>query len=472
MPFNPNDSIWQYQSKDLIYNNSNKSVNYIQSIVVDSGFSMGNSMHLIFKKGYSHTAIGKLNAQGVFNYKQPIKGKMLGDSSWIYQDSSIFNSADPNGFRLFFPHHFSVGVSWEFGYSVNYKLSAFTYQKSFENIPGFEMDSIAKFYLLVYDLNDSIINSHPWSNALLSVSKNNGIIDMIDLTQLDMKLLFSKINWSGDSISNEDNSILNVGDEYHYSIWEEDYSTIPVIIKYKEHEIHINSITYNGNIKQINFQEYLLIRSYPSGPITSSLTVTNKSNSIISNNVFNFKHSGTLDDSLISVPWFSGGLAMNYYFQPNNPIAPYGLHTDHLNQSNDTVFGYNRLAQEEFYHMLGIDSEYKKYTNPGGIIQSQKVIRYIKKGSQTWGNPLNLSLGNDKLKEYKKLLVYPNPSSHKIAIQTELDFKTIEIQSINGQMMDRISIATDIDISHLPSGLYFLKLIGENQTETLKLIKQ
>lgn len=71
--------------------------------------------------------------------------------------------------------------------------------------------------------------------------------------------------------------------------------------------------------------------------------------------------------------------------------------------------------------------------------------------------------------------VYPNPSSdHNINISTEVSLETIELITINGQVMQKISKPSSVNntytIQDLPSGFYFLKLNSDNKTVTKKVL--
>ena len=71
---------------------------------------------------------------------------------------------------------------------------------------------------------------------------------------------------------------------------------------------------------------------------------------------------------------------------------------------------------------------------------------------------------------------YPNPSKHKITLETTLNGETqLLIFNLNGQqMMERkfLDSNLEIDISKLPAGIYFVKIQNRNNIEVKKLIKE
>ena len=69
--------------------------------------------------------------------------------------------------------------------------------------------------------------------------------------------------------------------------------------------------------------------------------------------------------------------------------------------------------------------------------------------------------------------IYPNPTSSQLIIKSDFDIKNISISDLTGKMLKLITpISETIDVSYLPSGIYFIKLSGEQNTIIKKFIKQ
>lgn len=77
----------------------------------------------------------------------------------------------------------------------------------------------------------------------------------------------------------------------------------------------------------------------------------------------------------------------------------------------------------------------------------------------------------------QKLEVYPNPSSGLLTVSSKANssHSTFSILSLNGQELLKqtiIDYKAQFDISNLPKGIYFIKLINENTIQIGKIIKQ
>jgi len=97
---------------------------------------------------------------------------------------------------------------------------------------------------------------------------------------------------------------------------------------------------------------------------------------------------------------------------------------------------------------------------------------YYKKGDTEWGTPYNLPVF--EYKNHNVFSVFPNPTTGELRIENgELRIENVEIYDVYGRKLYLSthplvhSSTVNIDISHLQSGIYFLKI--DNQT--IKIIK-
>jgi photosystem II stability/assembly factor-like uncharacterized protein len=98
----------------------------------------------------------------------------------------------------------------------------------------------------------------------------------------------------------------------------------------------------------------------------------------------------------------------------------------------------------------------------------------ILKTTNGGGYPVGLTSLSSKS---KTLMIYPNPSSDQVTIETSTIpiHRTLSIMNLNGQQLITHQITqpkTQIDITSLPSGVYFVRLTGERTVEVGKIIKE
>lgn len=70
---------------------------------------------------------------------------------------------------------------------------------------------------------------------------------------------------------------------------------------------------------------------------------------------------------------------------------------------------------------------------------------------------------------------YPNPVKNSLSISNSYSIDSIEITSILGQTIITKSVndlQTEINLSELSNGIYFVKVISQNQEKTIKIIKE
>jgi len=85
----------------------------------------------------------------------------------------------------------------------------------------------------------------------------------------------------------------------------------------------------------------------------------------------------------------------------------------------------------------------------------------------------------DEVKKRDEIVVYPNPTEGQLRITNyELRITNIEVFDVFGRSVKAISPSFGegwgeaLDISHLPSGMYFVRITTENGTVTKKIVKR
>jgi len=93
--------------------------------------------------------------------------------------------------------------------------------------------------------------------------------------------------------------------------------------------------------------------------------------------------------------------------------------------------------------------------------------------SDTITQNINVNItGIDDLASQEEVKIYPNPANDFIQIETSLNLISIVIMDATGKIIRNLSGKTKIDISKLSRGVYFIKIIGEENIITQKFIKQ
>jgi photosystem II stability/assembly factor-like uncharacterized protein len=90
------------------------------------------------------------------------------------------------------------------------------------------------------------------------------------------------------------------------------------------------------------------------------------------------------------------------------------------------------------------------------------------------GYPVGLT---ENTKKTNSLKIYPNPSSNFVTVEisAENDLCPVSVFDLNGSEIISRNICgykSQIDISNLPAGVYFLKCIDKNGVQVGKIIKQ
>ena len=70
---------------------------------------------------------------------------------------------------------------------------------------------------------------------------------------------------------------------------------------------------------------------------------------------------------------------------------------------------------------------------------------------------------------------YPNPVQHTLSIRNTSNIDEVEIISVSGKSVLTKKINTDhseIDLSNVASGFYFLKVRAEGKVKTIKIVKK
>lgn len=89
-----------------------------------------------------------------------------------------------------------------------------------------------------------------------------------------------------------------------------------------------------------------------------------------------------------------------------------------------------------------------------------------------------VGIGEENIQAINWSLIYPNPALSNISLEATLDFQNAELKILNVlgavqiQKMIFLNNKTDIDVSALPSGIYFIQFNSGKQSFLSKFVKQ
>ena len=77
--------------------------------------------------------------------------------------------------------------------------------------------------------------------------------------------------------------------------------------------------------------------------------------------------------------------------------------------------------------------------------------------------------------DYSVTEVYPNPTNGGIHVKTTAPLKGVAIVDVYGSVRrsdDEHKMAYDLDVTALPTGIYFLRMLQNNGVRTVKVVKE
>ena len=179
---------------------------------------------------------------------------------------------------------------------------------------------------------------------------------------------------------------------------------------------------------------------------------------------------------------------MHYYDYPNNFFA---LQWEAPTQPHDELLGYNVYRNNELYRFQTETSVYNLNTPLFGIVTNCPTdFLYFYIPGQPSPNSFDMHVTavyssgaeSDYLQTEhcdgpllattnftpKQTLVYPNPTSGVLFLNNQT-YTEILVYSTSGQVVLREQHSSQLDLSSLPKGIYWVKLISENNIQQEKV---
>ena len=137
----------------------------------------------------------------------------------------------------------------------------------------------------------------------------------------------------------------------------------------------------------------------------------------------------------------------------------------------------------DYVYYKGLGGPYTYCTGAFDPGTAENKLVYYKKGSETWGTPLNcdslLHVGTEEYDIKESVKFYPNPTTGNVTITLPAATKfpcELRLTDISGRVADIFILRGNsqiIDITILKPGLYFARLLHGNELMYIgKIMKQ
>lgn len=135
---------------------------------------------------------------------------------------------------------------------------------------------------------------------------------------------------------------------------------------------------------------------------------------------------------------------------------------------------------EKWGHELGTDGAYETVFVPLPQVDSEVVrIRFTSKGdAQDWHDlyidnfqVLEHSVTSITNSDIRSLQIYPNPAQSKVQVSTKSEISFLYAMDMYGRVFDLNNEEGAVDISSLPSGVYFMNVLSNEEWHQGKFIK-
>ncbi len=493
-------TILHAQNWELFKANETYNFNFAQihGVRIDAISIQGNETTFHFNRILNDTV-----HQNTLGAQYPIQDitqpNIFGEQAIRRNDSLIFKNQF--GFLLYVKPFAPINNSWNFIQLAAARIEA-TIDSVYTDSINQVLDSIKRVSFQYFDsLNNPI--HHSINAKKMIFSKANGVVSTFNLYEnavgqsinLNYKKQYNQI-FRSTTFTNSEVFDLNVGDEYHFSYSNNAPGTSPGY-DIRNHIVIGRTISPNGDTVRIQLLEHrerqTSVVDYTTNPpsIVYTTTYSNRTftkSYLYQNAVFNSKIGFEVSTSTDSILNFYDTIATttgySYYLpyyntntynnritiNPENQIFAY----DSIQSS--WIVDYYLINPYSMYYLVGIFdfSNYWNNQSGGSGYPEYYSMLYFKKGTETWGTP-RLVTGIDNVQSNKKkTLIYPNPAQNELYLETEdpTAFRNYEIVDLKGRFVEQGIFSNRLNIEQLKSGIYFIKLIRNENTEVLKFIKQ
>ena len=490
--------VLQAQNWELFKANETYNFNFdnIHGVRVDSVKTQGNDTVFYFNRTLNDSVF-----HNFLFYRYPVKSickpNIFGSLVTKRNDSLIFTNKLNK--TLYLKPSAPLNYSWNILSSDSTKIEAYIdsiYVDTINQVP----DSIKIISFQYKDSSNNLI-SHSINSQKIIISKSNGFVSTFSLydNSLEQPVTSSlrRFNqlFKTTTFTNAQVFDLNVGDEYHFMLNDRPPNTPPGHDIYN-HTVMSKSTSTNGDTIRLQILERREKRTsvvdYTTSPPSIVHTTTHSSRSLTRtilqpNAIFNSdvgyevtKWADTTSgiiDSIATITGYSHYLPYYNTYTYNNRITinPEGEFFAYDSTLKSWLVDPSLKNQYTHHYLVGVIYFMNYWNNQsgGGGYPEYYSMLYFKKGNETWGTPRLVTGIEGPIKTEEEIYLYPNPSNDIIQLETAgIPFKQIQLFNIQGRMIRELKFQKQVNISELENGLYFIKLVSEEQVVELKFMKQ
>jgi len=245
-------------------------------------------------------------------------------------------------------------------------------------------------------------------------------------------------------------------------------------IQYSVNGGDVETFTWTGDLEPLQTEEVELPEIAFDLQVTNTLSVTIEDDQNNSNNteevIFNeaVEGSGTLTLTVQTDNW-GGECTWNIRNSQGAIVAnggPYG---------NNQTYTISLALEADCYTFNLLDS-YGDGGGPVNIVDENGTVIFSTGGAYGSGVSQNFSTDGELSTEDHQLVsiaMYPNPSKGTLNISTQVALD-VEIYDVTGKrvfVQNNVTAETTMDVSALKSGVYFVKMKGENLEQVQRLVR-
>lgn len=460
------------------------------------------SIYFLKKFQYNYPFINSIRVDSVaiagsdsvlFPYKQVgIDYNYCLDTSWAGERIIV----RPSGENVFYSGNDSVKIlataflnqSWKlYSFSNGNYLEATLFEIASQTFLGIN-DTVKKIRLTSKDAGGNNI-THPFNNKEIWLSKNFGLIKWYDVRNFpDDTSDYSLIGNSNPAVGLQNFGAkeifdFNAGDVFDYytsqayPFFASNYSYERRIILEKNFSADTSSVTYS--IDQTSFgtsnngyPDFVADTSYYHDTISLTYDFTDYSYlrklpfEMIASPYDDFSRTTDWIDSFTYDQPYYAKTFPNFYFYSLNDSCMMEVTGTGIYHDISYVLGLGQVLDYE-------------YEDP--MVNYSNSLVYFKKGNVEWGTPINFSnlLSTEDLSPQESVKIYPNPAQGFIQIglpDNSNPYLQIEVRNEIGIVISEAEVnhqqnGFKLNIQKLERGIYFLRILDDNQTYFGKFLK-